>query len=217
MKLSKRLTCCVTYTKGFEKLADIGTDHAFLPIHAVLEGYVSSALAIDNKKGPFAIAQKSVSNQDLNHKIKVLLSSGLEDIDDDVDVVVISGMGGLLISDILKSHSIRNVKRIILQANKEGYLARKALLDIGFQIVDEQIIHEGKKCYEIVVAEVGKASYTEKELVFGPINLRHKTKDFIKKLEHDLEQLNRLLLEIPTEVRQLEIQKEIKLIEEVLA
>ncbi|MBN2604440.1 MAG: SAM-dependent methyltransferase, partial [Bacilli bacterium] len=143
------------YTEGFNKLADIGTDHAMLPIHAVLEGYVSNALAIDNKEGPFVIAYGSVLKHHLSDKISVVLSDGLEKIDQDVDVVVISGMGGVLISDILTAHPTRNVKRFVLQPNNEANIVRETITKIGFRIVDELVVHEGNKFYDIMVAEIG--------------------------------------------------------------
>ena len=73
MKISKRLSTCLKYTEGFNKLADIGTDHALLPINAVTLGYVSSAQAIDNKQGPFVIAYSNVLKYELNDKVEVIL------------------------------------------------------------------------------------------------------------------------------------------------
>ncbi|MBU1020123.1 MAG: class I SAM-dependent methyltransferase [Firmicutes bacterium] len=204
------------YTEGFNKLADIGTDHAMLPINAVLEGYVANALAIDNKEGPFVIAHSSVAKNNLSDKIKVVLSDGLEKIDDDVDVVVISGMGGVLISGILSAHPTRNVKRFVLQPNNEAHIVRKTISEIGFKIVDELIVHEGNKFYEIIVAEVGKSSYTLKELIFGPINLIEKPFYFTTKLEKELAKLESVIPHITTESRLLEIKEQIKLIQEVL-
>ena len=127
MSLSKRLFTCARYTDGFVKLADIGTDHALLPIHCINEGYVLNALAIDNKEGPYVIAFSNVKKQGLEDKISVILSDGIKDIDDDVDVVVISGMGGSLISDILQKDPVRNVKRFVLQPNNDSKSIRKII------------------------------------------------------------------------------------------
>ena len=69
MKLSKRLSLCAKYTKGFTNLADIGTDHAMLPIHAIRKGYVSKAQAIDNKQGPFVVAYGNIKDARLEDKI----------------------------------------------------------------------------------------------------------------------------------------------------
>jgi tRNA (adenine22-N1)-methyltransferase len=89
VKISKRLSICLKYTEGFNKLADIGTDHALLPINAITLGYVSSAQAIDNKQGPFVIAYSNVLKYELNNKIEVVLGDGIQKIDSDVDCVVI--------------------------------------------------------------------------------------------------------------------------------
>ncbi|MCK5761700.1 MAG: tRNA (adenine(22)-N(1))-methyltransferase TrmK [Candidatus Izimaplasma sp.] len=115
MNLSKRLNSCLRFTEGFKRLADIGTDHALLPIEAIEHGCVLSAVAIDNKIGPFKIAFNNVKKSGFEKKITVLLSDGLEKLDDEVDVVVVSGMGGGLIANILLKHSLKNVKRVILQ------------------------------------------------------------------------------------------------------
>ena len=117
MKLSKRLSLCAKYTEGFINLADIGTDHALLPITCIQSGYVNKAQAIDNKKGPFVIAYSNVKKNNLTDRIKVKLSDGISEIDDDTDVVVIAGMGGELISKILQKDDKKQVKRFILQPN----------------------------------------------------------------------------------------------------
>ena len=111
MKLSRRLSLCAKYTDGFLNLADIGTDHALLPIVCVKNGYVMKAQAIDNKRGPFVIAFSNVKRYKQEERITVKLSDGISEIDDDTDVVVIAGMGGDLISQILEKDDKKNVKR----------------------------------------------------------------------------------------------------------
>ena len=179
MSLSKRLNSCLRYTEGFNKLADIGTDHALLPIEAIENGYVSTALAIDNKIGPYGIAYNNVIQHKLEDKITVLLGDGLDQLDDTIDVVVISGMGGGLIANILQSHSLRNVKRLILQPNNDSHLIRELLSTIKYHIIDEVIINEKSKLYDLIVIEPGIVEYNKLQILFGPVNLVEKSHFFV--------------------------------------
>ena len=216
MKISKRLSICLKYTEGFNKLADIGTDHALLPINAVVSGMVSSAQAIDNKRGPFVIAYSNVLKYELNDRVEVVLGDGINKIDDDVDVVVISGMGGNLISDILLKDSIKNVKRFIFQPNSDSFLVREALVKIGFHIVDELVFSDNRKTYDLIVADIGKTEYSDLELQFGPINLKEKPFFFIQRIEKEIAKLNKVLPVITTQSRIDEISDRLKLLEEVM-
>ena len=214
LDLSKRLFACARYTDGFNELADIGTDHAMLPIYAIREGYVSKALAIDNKEGPFVIAFSNVKKRNLQDKITVIKGDGIEKITDSTDVVVIAGMGGRLISDILTSHSTRNVKRFILQPNNEADKVREVLSDIHFKIIDELVLKDNHKYYDIIVVERGESTLTSFQIQFGPINLKQKPHFFIERLDKEIAKLNRILPNIPTDQHKMSVQARIMLLEE---
>ncbi len=216
MKISKRLSTCLKYTEGFNKLADIGTDHALLPINAVTLGYVSSAQAIDNKQGPFVIAYSNVLKYELNDKVEVILGDGIKKIDSDVDCVVISGMGGSLVSDIILKDDKQNIKRLILQPNNDSNLVRKAIVEIGFHIVDELVFSDNHKTYDLIVADIGAVQYSEFELEFGPINLKEKPYFFIRRIEKEMVKLNKVLPYITTQSRKTDIIARLKLLEEVI-
>lgn len=216
MALSKRLLACANYTDGFNKLADIGTDHAQLPIHCVNEGFVYNALAIDNKEGPFVIAYSNVKKASLDHKIKVIKGDGISKIDDDVDVVVISGMGGHLISSIIEKDERKNVKRFILQPNSDAPEVRTKLLELGYKLVDELVIVDQKKYYDIMVFELGEQQLSLFELEFGPINLKHKPYYFIERLEKEKRGLLKFLDRITDPSQKIAVHARIKLIEEAL-
>jgi tRNA (adenine22-N1)-methyltransferase len=215
IKLSKRLLACANYTQGFQSLADIGTDHALLPIYCIKEGNVLNALAIDNKEGPFVIAYSNVLKNNLSDRIKVLKSDGIKDISDETDVVVISGMGGSLIKDILLKDDIKNVKRFILQPNIDAVEIRQILPQIGFFIVDEIVIKDSNKYYEILVIERGSREYSDLELEFGPINLQHKSHYFMEKYQKELKQYEKLVSTVPKEHKS-EIEARIKVLQEAL-
>lgn len=193
MHLSKRLEVCVNFTDGFLNLADIGTDHAQLPIAAIQRGYVSKAQAIDNKYGPYVIAFSTVKKWEMEQKIKVILGDGLEKIDDDTDVCVIAGMGGDVIKDILTAHSTKNIKRLILQPNKDAHKIRAILKDINFKVIDELVLEEQNIIYNIIVLERGQQELTEDQIMYGPVNLREKPFYFKKKLNQEVIQTEFIL------------------------
>lgn len=216
MELSKRLEACVQYTAGFLHLADIGTDHAFLPIEAVLRGHVMDAIAIDNKFGPYLQALQNVKKYMLKDRISVRFGDGLEKISDETDVVVISGMGGELIAKILQDGDHRNVKRFVCQPNRDADAVRKAGMELGYHIVDELVLLDNSKFYDVVVLEPGQASYSHDELEYGPINLIQRPYHFLKRLEHQIVQYRTLQKDISSEERLAEIRKTIHKLEEIL-
>jgi len=216
MPLSKRLHTCLQYTRGFNKLADIGTDHAFLPIQAVKEGYVYKAQAIDNKEGPYKIAKANVEKLSMQEKIEVILSDGIKDIDDDVDVVTINGLGGRVIKEILLSSPLKNVKRLVLQPNNEASRIRGILKDLGFYILDELVFEEHGRIYDLLVLEVGQEDYTDLEIEYGPKNLVLKPHFFVKRIEKEIKKYENIIPLVTKEEQQKEIDEKIAELRSVL-
>ena len=217
MPLSKRLHTCLQFTRGFNKLADIGTDHAFLPIQAVKEGYVSQAQAIDNKEGPYEIAKKNVERIELQDKINVIQGDGLKVIDDDVDVITINGLGGRVIKEILLEGDLKNVKRLILQPNNEASRIRGILSDIGFYILDELVIEEHNRIYDLLIVERGEKEYTDLEIEYGPINLRLKPPFFVIRIEKEIKKYENIIPLVTTEKQKQEIDAKIAELRSVLS
>ncbi len=216
MKISKRLESCAKYTEGFLNLADIGTDHALLPILCVQEGYVLKAQAIDNKEGPYVIAYSNVKKQNLEKKIKVILGDGFEKISDDTDVVVISGMGGDLISRILQNDSTRNIKRFIIQPNNNADIIRGILHKINYKIVDEIILEDNNKIYEMLILEPGMSQLNELEIKFGPYNVKNKPYYFKKKINKEIIVLESIINKITNLSEKSAIQDKINVLKEVI-
>ncbi len=216
MKVSKRLEYCLKYTQGFNNLADIGTDHAKLPILAVKQGYVLKALAIDNKEGPYVIAYSNVKRYKLEDKIKVILADGISEITDETDVVVISGMGGSLIANILQKDDTRNVRRFILQPNNNPEKIREILPIIGFKVVDEIVFMDSNKLYELIVIEPGESKLNSLETIFGPVNLKQKPFYFTKRINNELEKLELVLKKLNDKEEKLSVSARITLLKEVL-
>lgn len=216
MQLSKRLEACLSFTEGFMHLADIGTDHALLPIEAVLRGYVMDAIGIDNKYGPFLQAKRNVSKYQLEPRVTLRLGDGLDKITDETEVVVISGMGGELIASILSEGNLRNVKRFILQPNRNVPVVRETIVSLGFTIIDEIVLEDSNKFYDIIVIERGKANYTKEEITYGPINLIGRPYYFTKRLQKELEQYKSIVSGLEPGDRRSELQQLIKELEGIL-
>ncbi len=209
---SKRICEIAKLIKPYKIIADVGCDHGYLIIESFLNSDVSKAIAIDNKIGPLNSAKKNLEKYNFN--VRFSLSSGVSDIDDDTEVVVISGMGGLLISkiisdDLTNNKKLYNVKRLILQANRNNFELRKFLMENNYQIIDEKIIYEDDKYYEIIVCERvnEKIIYTFEELYFGPILLKRKDDIFISRINSELLKLKKLnsdSLEVKEKIDRLE-------------
>lgn len=204
------------------RLADIGSDHAYLPSFLTLNGKISYAVAGEVVKGPYESAKKQVAKNLLSEKIIVRLANGLAAIheDDHIDAITIAGMGGTLIRQILenglKQGQLKKNETLILQPNIGERTLREWLMLNGYGIVDEEILEENDKIYEIIVAEpMDSVHYSEKELLFGPILLQNKTETFIKKWQREVKAKERVLGDL--QKAQVVPQEKIKEVEEQLA
>lgn len=163
-KIADLVPCCKT-------LADIGTDHAYIPVHLVHRGRTERAIASDIKAGPLARAAENVGRFGLEEQIELRLGAGLETVcPGEADVIVIAGMGGILIADILKkSHeTVSRAKLLILQPMTAAYELREFLCENGFEIRGEYLAAEDDKLYCIITAAPhGKTDYSEAELFLG--------------------------------------------------
>ncbi|MFS0689762.1 tRNA (adenine(22)-N(1))-methyltransferase TrmK [Sporosarcina sp. 179-K 8C2 HS] len=222
-KLSKRLAAVASFVEQGATLADIGSDHAYLPCFLVQAGKISKAIAGEVVKGPFESAIKNVQKKGLTDIITVRLANGLEAIHacDGVDTVTIAGMGGPLIASILRdgAEKLQSVKRIITQPNIHAISIREWAVQNGWEIVEEQILKEDNKIYEIIVLEKGQAAYGELEMMVGPYLLKQKSDVFIEKWKRELDEWERVLSSLEnagntTEIieKKEQLQKKIELI-----
>ena len=155
-KLSERLTKIAGFVPRGHVVADIGTDHALLSIYLVLEGISSQVIASDLSTGPLSSARANVYLYKLEKSIEIRQGNGLESINPgEADVVIIAGMGGVKIIEILEgSHAVLDgVVRIILQPQGGAGMVRRWLFDHHWQIVDEELVLEHDNYYEIIVSE----------------------------------------------------------------
>jgi len=231
LKLSKRLEEVVKSIPKGARIADIGSDHAYLPCYAYLQGYITEAIAGEVVEGPFQSAKDQVKKVNLENVIDVRKGNGLAVLEKgEVDCVTIAGMGGTLISTILEEgkEKLEGVTRLILQPNIGAINVRKWLLDNEWEIIDEKILEDEKRIYEIVVAERGEAKKPygdelESGLLVGPVLRVEKNEAFVKKWTHELAHLKQIASRLSSSAQTEEskqklarFQQEIKLIEEVL-
>ena len=225
-KLSERLRTVASFVREDSKLADIGSDHAYLPCFLVHEGIISQAIAGEVVKGPFESAQKHVISEGLQSNIDVRFGNGLEVIsdEDNVQTVTIAGMGGPLIATILESgkDKLTKVDTLILQPNIHAKAIREWAIQEQWKIDQEVILEEHDKIYEILVLKKGIMQLSEKELLVGPILSKEKSPVYQKKWNNELNEWQRIVNELSkipgTEIQQKkeELEFKISLVKETL-
>jgi tRNA (adenine22-N1)-methyltransferase len=164
MKLTDRLLMIAQEICTGAMVADIGTDHGYIPIYLMKNRIAKKVIATDVRKGPIEIAEKNIKRYGLEGMIETRLGNGLEVIQlGEVDTIILAGMGGLLIRDILmKDLKIANsVARLILQPMVAQDELRRWLVKNGFEIINEKLVAEDHKIYEIIVARQGKQQIEE--------------------------------------------------------
>lgn len=163
IKLSKRLETIVEMvpvTGDDSCVADIGTDHGFVPIRLMELEKAGRALAMDVRKGPLQRAQEHVLTCGMQDRIETRLSDGMQKLQaGEADTVVIAGMGGELMLRILKSADpavIAGIRTFLLSPQSELAIFRHGLEDIGLAIREERMLEEDGKYYTIMRVEHGK-------------------------------------------------------------
>lgn len=180
-----RLDFIASLTKGLDTIVDVGCDHAYTLINAINNYGVKKGYGIDVVDGPIEAAKKNVNDANLNDSIEIIKSNGFEQFDKPVDGIVISGMGGMNIVDILSYDIdyVKNAKRLVLSAHNDTPRLRFFLINNLFKIVDEYMIEENNHIYEILVVTNEKLDrkYDYYDMNFGPILRTKKPELFVKK------------------------------------
>lgn len=156
IKLNDRLLTAIPFVRQGKKFADIGTDHAYLPIYLVSKSIISSAIAADINKGPLEKADENIEKYGLNSQISTVLCDGLAKINpENVDDIAIFGMGGELIIKIIdEANWLKDAdKRLILQPMTHPEKLRKYLSQNGYKIIGETLSLDRGKIYQTICAE----------------------------------------------------------------
>lgn len=226
-KLSKRLETVASFVPKGAIVADIGSDHAYLPCFLIHKGIATKAIAGEVAKGPFEAAVSQVKTEGLEDKITVRLANGLKAIheSDGVDTITIAGMGGPLIVSILNDYptALTNVSRLILQPNIHAKVIREWAIENGWLILDEVILEEDEKIYEILVLQRGHQTLTEVEILLGSHLIAKRDEPFIKKWTREVQNWRNVLTSMEnaqstSEIvnKRIELTNLIKMVEEVL-
>ena len=175
--LSPRLKVVASLVPKGSKIADIGSDHAYLAINLVRNQIATAAIAGEVAPGPLTNSKMEIEKNQVSDLID--------------DVICIAGMGGLLIRRILEEGQVKlsGVQRLILQPNVGEYELREWLITHGYQITHEDIVAEDYHLYEIIVAEPGQMQLTETELTFGPFLMQAANATFLRKWQRELKRL----------------------------
>lgn len=226
-ELSKRLQAVADLVTPGMRLADVGTDHAYIPIYLTQNGLVPSAIAMDINKGPLERADTHILEHGLDGKIVTRLSDGLVNLKmEEADTMIAAGMGGGLVIHILNEDpaKTRSLKELILQPQSELAKVRRYLEEHRFRIVAEDMVEEDGKYYPMMKLVHGEeAPYSQEELYYGRLLLKKKNPvlyQFLQR-EHSLKKGIADRLGDQTgkgaESRQKELQDELERIEHAIA
>ena len=221
MKLSKRLQTIADFVKKGAVVADIGTDHAHIPIYLIKNNIISKAYACDINNGPLEKAKENINYYGVKN-IELRLSNGLEKLKTgEADTLIIAGMGGELITDILERGRIffDAERKLILSPHTKTDEVRKYLLSNGFEITKEDMCIDEGKFYTVMEAVyIGKTfSYTNGELLFGKYLIDNKNPVLFEYLKKEKQKyLSIISTDGINDTRRRELKDRLDIIEETI-
>ena len=218
MKINNRLKKIGDLVEANSFCLDVGCDHALLDIYLVQREKNIKTIASDVKEGPLNHAQKNIKKYHLEDEIECRLGDGLDTYSDDIDTIIISGMGGRSMIGIFKAHMevLKKVNTIILSPNNYQIDVKKFLCKNEFYLANEELVKEGKFIYQILIFKKGKRKYSRKEYFFGPVLLEKKGKLFDEYYKRELVSRKILIKVLPKSYRfkKFLVKREIKMLKE---
>lgn len=170
MQLSPRLEKIASLIPLGSRIADVGTDHGYIPVYCYQQGLISNAIAMDINPMPLKRAEDNFRKYGCPSTFELRLSDGLKELSrGEADVIVIAGMGGLLICDILQNgaHAIADDTLLLLQPMIAPSELRHFLFSSGFAVCDEYVVREENKYYNIMAVRKGSMQPTDELLYIG--------------------------------------------------
>ena len=198
-RLSKRLEVVASYVKENSKIIDIGCDHGLLSIYLAKKYSNIKIIASDVNENALNNAINNIKKEHLEDRIETRLGNGLDVIiSDEIDTIVIAGMGANTIVGILKysTNKLKNVKTIIIQSNTDLYFLRKNVTNLGYYIEDESLVEDSNIIYTVIKFTKGKKKYNYKELYLGPILMQKNDNLFKKKNDKEIKNIEMILSRI---------------------
>ena len=179
----KRLETILSFVEKGAIVADIGTDHAQLPILLVERNICNKVYACDEKKGPLSIAEENIKSNGLSDKIETILSDGFAHIPMDIDMAVIAGMGYYTAKMILENaqNRLHLLNKIIVQINVDSHLMRNWINENHYTILEEKFVNERNKDYEIIsfTTQIEGKELSEEEIYLGPKLMKEKSEEIL--------------------------------------
>ena len=198
--MSRRMQKLASLVTEGNRLADVGTDHGYIPIALVQAGKIPSAIAMDVNRGPLARAEAHIREAGLATYIETRLSDGLRELGaEDADTVLIAGMGGMLILRILTEGipHLSGVEELILQPQSDVYRVRDWLQKHGYRVETEELVEEDGKYYPMMRAVRGQERRMEQaELYYGKAEVQRSPEVLRSYLETRLQEGQRILLKL---------------------
>ena len=199
IKINDRLLTAIPFVREGKQFADIGTDHAYLPIYLINSGIISSAIAADINKGPLDKAAENIAKYGLKDKIETVLCDGLSKINpDSADDIAIFGMGGELIVKIIDEAAWTKdpEKRLILQPMTHPEKVREYLLKNGFGIIGETLSADRGKIYQTICAQYDGfvREFDDFSLAFGEFILKEKSELLLELIDITKNKLERKIV-----------------------
>ncbi len=216
IKLSKRLQVVASFIPDNTSIIDVGCDHALLDIYLMQTKKNIEILATDINPNPLEIASLNIKKYHLETKIKLKLMDGIKDLDKNIKTIIMAGMGGILMTNILVSskENLKNVQTIILTPNNDFPLVREKITKLGFKIEKETLIIDNKKTY--LVLKFIKGKQRKINYFFGTLN--NKTLETIYYYTNIINTNKKILKKIPNKyfLKKLKLAKENKKIKRFL-
>ena len=193
LRLSERLLVTASFVRQGAVLADVGTDHAYIPAFLIKSGVISKAYASDINKGPLENAAKTLESENIN-SVSLILSDGLKDVSkNDISDVLIAGMGGELIAKILLECDWCDDEelRFILQPMTKADFLRNFLYKNGFEIMKEALAREGEKIYTVMLVRFSGKKQSISE-AFALLGKAEESELFKAKKEREIKRLKKI-------------------------
>ncbi len=199
MELSKRLNWILDKVDKCETIIDVGTDHGYIPIKLIKDNMASKVIASDINKDPLEKARINASLDGVIEKVDLRLGGGLKPLKSkEVQGIIIAGMGGNLIRDILEADldKVKDVDYLILQPAQNPEVLREYLYTHEYEIIDEDICFDEGKYYELFKVKYEKNNITKLENIFyeiSPVMLKKRTETLKRYIEDKVEKNKKIL------------------------
>lgn len=199
VKLNNRLQTVASFITTNRSIIDVGCDHALLSIYLVQTKDTKKVIASDIKQGPLMRAKENLKKFQVEKQIQIKLGPGIETIDEDIDTIIISGMGGLNMIGILKysPSKYQNVDTLILSPNSDTDKVRREISKLGFYIENEKLVKDKNIIYPVILFKRGRKKYRYYEYLYGPVLMKQKDSLFFEYMQNEKIKKQKLLEVLP--------------------